>query len=165
MFPESNLPWWHSDRPWGFRFSTMDVAILVGGLFATILLWFSIDEFALIVPYLLANFFLFCNLFRVGGERSLFWAISFLINAACWPLTQNTWIHLGIQQFITGVLVVHCLLSKDYHGIGCARWNPDHFHDGAMTEGALTRRILNRFRCPKRFIEVLVGRRLDEFEK
>jgi hypothetical protein len=39
MLPEKNLPWWRHDRPWGFRFSAMDMFIFAGGALVTILLW------------------------------------------------------------------------------------------------------------------------------
>lgn len=45
----------------------MDAVIFAGGVLTTIVLWYDVDQFALLVPYLLGHFFLFCNTFRVGG--------------------------------------------------------------------------------------------------
>jgi hypothetical protein len=164
MFPDRNLPWWRHDRPWGFRFSTTDGLIFLGGVMVTVGLWFAIGAFALIVPYLLGHFFLFCNTFRVGGERSLIWAGSLLLNAYFWPQSQNIWIHLAIQLLITFALIIQCVLGKNYHGIACVRINPQRYRSGALSEGAFTRRVLIACRVPKPMIEQLIGRRLDEFD-
>jgi hypothetical protein len=163
MLPEQNLPWWRHDRPWGFRFSSMDAFIFAGGIITTIALWYFIGPFALLVPYLLGHFFLFCNTFRVGGERSLIWVGSFLANVYLWPQTQNLLIHLAVQAIITLALIVQCVLGKNYHGFACGLVNPNRYRVGAMSEGAFTRKVLLACRVPKPWIEALVGRRLDEF--
>ena len=163
MLPEKNLPWWRHDRPWGFRFSAMDVFIFAGGALVTILLWNFIGPFALLVPYVFGHFFLFCNTFRAGGERSLIWVGSFLVNVYFWPQSQNLMIHLSIQTAITLVLIVQCLFGRSYHGIACAKINPSHYREGAVSEGAFTRKVLLTCRVPRRIVEILVGRRLDEF--
>jgi len=163
MLPEQNLPWWRHDRPWGFRFSIMDLLIFTGGIVATVALWPIVGEFALIVPYLLGHFFLFCNTFRVGGERSLIWVFSFLINAYFWLQTQNMLLHLIIQTAVTAALITQCVLSKNYHGFACNRINPARYRAGALSEGAFTRKVLLACRVPKPLVEILIGRRLDEF--
>ena len=163
MLPEHNLPWWRHDRPWGFRFSAMDASIFAGGVVATMVLWYFVGPFSLVVPYLLGHFFLFCNTFRVGGERSLIWVGTFLANVYFWPQTQHLLVHLSIQAVITLILVVQCVLGRNYHGLACTQINPHRYRDGAMSEGAFTRRVLLAFRVPKPLVETLVGRRLDEF--
>lgn len=162
--PEKNIPWWRHDRPWGFRFSTMDMLIFSVGIFATIVLWNSWGPFALLVPYLLGHFFLFCNTFRVGGERTLIWVGTFLANACVWSRTANIEIPLIIQAVVTTMLIVQCVFGKNYHGIACAQINPQRYRLGAMSEGAFTRRVLLACHIPKPLIETLVGRRLDEFD-
>lgn len=164
MLPEQNLPWWRHDRPWGFRFSLMDGLIFVGGLITTMAIWSLIGPFALLIPYLLGHFFLFCNTFRVGGERSLIWIGSFLTNVYFWPQTQIIELHLAIQALITILLIAQCVLGKNYHGLACTLLNPSRYREGAMSEGAFTRRVLLACRVPKPLIESLVGRRLDEFK-
>lgn len=164
MFPERNLPWWRHDRPWGFRFSTMDAVIFAGGIAASVVLWRFIDFYALVIPFLLCHFFLFCNTFRLGGERDLIWTGTFLANMYCWQFSQNMVIHLIIQLLITTALIVQCVLGKNYHGFACTRINPERYRVGAMTEGAFTRRVLLACQLPKPLIEALTGRRLDEFE-
>ncbi len=72
MLPEQNLPWRRHDRPWGFRFSAMDAAIQIAGGMSALASWLFVGPFALVVPLLLGPFLLFCNVFRVGAERSFF---------------------------------------------------------------------------------------------
>lgn len=163
MLPEQNLPWWRHDRPWGFRFSSMDACIFAGGLITTAALWFVIGPFALMVPYLLGHFFLFCNTFRVGGERSLIWVGTFLANFYFWPQTQSIMIHLTVQAIITLAIIAQCVLGKNYHGFACTLINPLRYREGAMQEGAFTRNVLLACRVPRPWVETLVGRRLDEF--
>jgi len=163
MLPEQNLPWWRHDRPWGFRFSMMDLLIFTGGLFTTAGLWQFIGEFSLVVPYLLAHFFLFCNTFRIGGERSLIWVFSFLVNAYFWLQSQNFLIHISIQTLITAALITQCVFGKNYHGFACDRINPERYRAGALSEGAFTRQVLLACRVPKPLVEILIGRRLAEF--
>ena len=164
MFPETNLPWWRHDRPWGFRFSLLDVLIVTIGVVGTIAAWQFVGPFALFIPFLFFHFFLFCNTFRIGGERSLIWAFAFLANVYFWALTQSLVIHLVVQLLITTALVVQCMTSKNYHGLACERINPNGFRDGARTEGAMTRRVLLACRIPKPIIEIMTGRRLEEFD-
>lgn len=165
MLPELNLPWWRHDRPWGFRFSVMDVIIFAGGAVTTLGLWQVVGQFALMVPYLLGHFFLFCNTFRVGGERDLIWIGTFLINAYAWIQTDNLPLHLAIQAVVTLALIVQCVLGKNYHGIACAQINPKRYRDGAMLEGSLTRHVLVACCVPRPLIEALIGRRLNEFRR
>jgi len=162
--PEHNLPWWRHDRPWGFRFSTMDAGIFISGILSTIILWYFIGSFALLTPYLLGHFFLFCNTFRIGGERSLIWIGTFLANVYFWPQTRNLWLHLVIQTAITVILIVQCVLGKHYHGLACATVNPTRYRDGALSEGAFTRKVLLTCRVPKPLVEILIGRRLDDLK-
>lgn len=61
------------------------------------------------------------------------------------------------------MLIVQCLLGKNYHGLACAQINPRRYRDGAMSEGAFTRKVLLTCRVPRPLVEMLVGRRLDEF--
>jgi len=164
VIAEDNLPWWRHDRPWGFRFSWTDAAIFAFGIVATGIGWYHFDYLALFVPYLLAHFFLICNTFRIGGERSLIWVASFLACICIWTITLNLWLSLSLQEAVTLGLIWNCVASRNYHGIACERMNPNHFREGARSEGALTRRVLQACRLPTPVIEVLIGRKLNEFD-
>jgi len=164
MIPEINLPWWRSDRPWGFRFSWVDGTIVAAGLVVTMLAWPEFEQMTLAIPYLLGHFFLFCNPFRIGGERSLIWVVAFLMNVAVWMRHQNTAGMIIIQMVVTILLIAHCVMGKNDHGWLCERINPHRYRVGASSEGAFTRKVLLSIRLPKALIEVLVGRRLAEFD-
>lgn len=163
MLPESNLPWWRHDRPWGFRFSLQDAVIFIAGAVATFVGWHMLGTFSLFIPFLLGHFFLFCNTFRIGGERSLIWVAAFLLNVFWWGTTQLHVAHLVGQLAVTAILIANCVLGRNYHGFACQRINPTNFRSGANTEGQFTRRVLLACPVPKRVVELLVGRKLDEF--
>lgn len=164
MLPEKNLPWWKHDRPWGFRFSIQDAVIFVSGVMATALSWQQVGQFALFIPFLLCHFFLFCNTFRVGGERTLIWASVFIINVFLWAQTQSHLIHVATQVTVTSLLIANCVFGRNYHGFACEWINSQNYRNGALAEGAFTRRVLIACRVPRPLIELLVGRRLSEFD-
>lgn len=165
MLPEKNLPWWRHDRPWGFRFSAMDLAIMLTGVVATCACWTIVGPYALLIPFVLLHFFLFCNVFRVGGERSLIWVGTFLLNVFFSLPPRPLTIPIAIQLMITIALVAHCVCGKNYHGFACSVINPEGYRRGAMTEGAFTRRVLLKCGLPRPVIEKLTGRKLNEFDE
>lgn len=165
MLAAENLPWWRHNRPWGFRFSLMDAIIVVGGALLTFAAWPIFGVFSLCIPFLVFHFFLFCNTFRIGGERSLIWVASFLLNAFLWTYTQSTTLHVASQLLVTLLLIVNCVLGRNYHGLWCEWINPSGYRKGALTEGAFTRRVLIGCKVPRPLIELLIGRKLTEFDQ
>jgi hypothetical protein len=112
-------------RP-GFRISATDIVILgVGGIAAAVawqLVWWA--GFASV--FVLSQFFLFCNVFRVARAPELIWSASFLFVAVPtvltgipgWPLTIAT-------ALLSTIGVVVCEMRKpSYHGIGWQWINP-----------------------------------------
>jgi hypothetical protein len=165
MLSESNLPWWRHDRPWGFRFSAIDAVTFATGAVATVIAWLVVGPYSLLLPFVLLHFFLFCNTFRLGGERDLVWIGTLVVNACFWnPLTSPA-VHIMIQLAITAALIAHCVFGRNYHGIACERINPEGYRAGALTEGAFTRRVLLKLGVPRNVIEMLTGRKLQEFEQ
>lgn len=142
----------------------MDGIILGCGILLTAFTFPLLGWFVLLVPYLLVHFFLFCNTFRLGGERSLIWIALLFANIYIWAASLDFWIPFSLQLLVTLGLILHCVLGKHYHGLACAQINPNGFRAGAMKEGEFTRRILLACRVPRPIIERLIGRRLDEFE-
>lgn len=159
MLPEANLPWWRSDRPWGFRFSWIDALAFVVAGALTYAGWEYVGAYALVVPFLLAHFFLFCNTFRIGGKRELTWAGLFVVNALIWSWTNALLIHIVAQLALTLQLLIQSVRSPYYNGIGCTRINPDGYRNGAKAEGTFTWRVLQRCGLPPRLIEFLAGRK------
>jgi hypothetical protein len=113
-------------RP-GFRFSTLDffVLILVG--------WTGADSAAvnfwpgIAILFVLAHFFLFCNIIRMARSSELVWAALFLtastftilVGAPVWPLT------FGISFVATIALITLEARKPSYHGIYWRKLNPD----------------------------------------
>ena len=111
---------------------------------------------------MLGHFFLFCNTFRLGAQRSLLWIASFVGNVALWTLTHATWLHVASHLAVTLLPIVHCIRHPTYHGIACERFNPTGFRDGAMAEGAFTRGALAKLGVPKRLIFFSTGKKLHD---
>ncbi len=161
--PESNHPWWRPDRPWGFRFSAFDALIVVGGAAVTIAGAIYFPLLAILAPFTLGHFLLFCNTFRVGGERSLLWIAALFANVVCWGWARPEdlpWAAIVLTQLpVTALLIGQTVLGRNYHGIACERINPVGYRTGALSEGAFTRGVLRRLGVPARAIEALTGRK------
>lgn len=115
-------------RTHGFRFSLVDgIAIVVCGV-ATVFLWPTMGEFALLLPYVLGHFFLFCNIFRIQRRPELIWAGLFVANVViCLALIQTPFvIPLMAQLPVTAWLIVQEIRKPTYHGILAHRWNKHH---------------------------------------
>src|SRR5262249_16609096 len=143
----------------GFRFSAFDAFVLIVGLVATAIGVVYLPILAILVPFTLGHFLLFCNTFRVGGERSLLWIGALLVNVCLWAWLQPAdlpWAFIVLTQLpITAGLVVHTLLGRNYHGIACEWINPHRYKTGALSEGAFTIRVLQRLGVPTGTIEIL----------
>ncbi len=106
-------------RP-GFRLSALDVAVLVGGTAAALVVgarhvWLGI---ATATP--VGHFFLYCNVIRLPLRLELPWAGAFVLlvvlaeipAAIGWPLA------LAIAGLCTVVVVTLGLRLPSYHGVG-----------------------------------------------
>lgn len=113
-------------RTWGMRFSRTDAAALAVGACATAALWGASRDLALLVPFTLGHFFLFCNVFRVARKPELVWACVFLANYAGWSLAGRfSWLGVcGVQLPLTAFLLWRETRLPRYHGIFADRWNP-----------------------------------------
>src|SRR5262245_28648085 len=159
---QSNFPWWRPDRPWGFRFSVFDAFVVVTGAVVTVVGAVYLPLLVILTPFTLGHFLLFCNMFRVGGERSLLWIGAFFVNVWWWGWDMSedlNWVPIILTQLpVTALLIGHALLGRNYHGIACEWINPQGFRMGALSEGAFTCRVLRRLGVPARAIKVLTGR-------
>ena len=157
----ANPPWWRHDRPWGFRFSAFDGGVMLAGVTVIAMSYRPLPDLALLTGFTLGHFLLFCNTFRIGGERATLWTIGLFANAAGWVCTDHlTWARLmATQLVVTCVLIASCVWSRSYHGIACEYINPLGYHDGALGEGAFTRRVLKWIGAPTGAIELLTGRK------
>jgi hypothetical protein len=115
-----------SFRP-GFRFSAGDAAMLLA---AAAFAWWVYDRNGLwlvkVTAFVVGNFFLFCNVFRIGRSLELLWTVVFLILAAArlrmGALEWST-IYL-ISGGLTIALVLIEMRKPSYHGVGWNTINP-----------------------------------------
>lgn len=120
----------HEDHvPAGFRFSWTDAVVLLLGLPTTVTLWIWVETFALMVPFLLIHFLLFCNIFRVCRFFELIWSAFFVVNFCLWLAAEvwGVWIGfswlgvLALQTPITVLLIWLQVRAPEYHGIRIIR--------------------------------------------
>ncbi len=115
----------HTFAP-GFRLSTLDVGILIAGGAASLALA-SIDIWiGLAIAFVVAHFFLFCNVTRMSRQLELIWAAAFaalaiaaaVFGALSWPIA------LALSAILTVVLTIIEMRRPSYHGVGWPRLNP-----------------------------------------
>ena len=117
------------NRPFkpGVRFSKLDAVILLVGLYisadtAAVMPWYGIA-----IGFVIAHFFLFCNIVRMARASELAWAALFVALASStiltgvprWPVT------LAIAMAATVLLVALEMRKLSYHGILWRRINPN----------------------------------------
>ena len=113
----------------GFRLSLIDVIVIITVITLTILfkgnsiIPFFVNDFFHYLPlYILSNFFLFCNLFRVRNKYELFWCLSAIINTILFLFKYNDVNYFFItQSLITIVVIILEINNKNYHGIFAKR--------------------------------------------
>lgn len=111
----------------GFRFSKLDAVILVVGLYvaadtAAVMTWPGIA-----IGFVVAHFFLFCNLVRMDRSSELAWACLIVILAASTTLTgQPNWSLTFAITFVGATCLVFLEMRKpSYHGVFWQRINPN----------------------------------------
>jgi hypothetical protein len=111
----------------GFRISALDVAVLVvgactGAFVAIYAPWIGVS-----IGFVVAHFFLFCNVVRMARPLELTWAAIFValavgaqaLGVPNWPAA------LGASLAATSVLVGMTLRKPSYHGAFWRQVNPD----------------------------------------
>ena len=113
----------------GMRFSVVDAVTLIVGAGVTVWAWAFVPDLALVVPFLLMHFFLFCNVFRVSRRPELIWSgvfiVTFMFCSASsyvvnWPAI------CAIQLPLMAFLLWRETTKPWYHGIACRKWNANH---------------------------------------
>lgn len=110
----------------GFRFSKLDAILLIfGGILSA--------DTASVVPWLggamafvIAHFFLFCNVVRMERSRELAWAGLFV--AFAFSTSQTGWpswpITFALAFVVSALLVVLEMRKPSYHGVFWRQINP-----------------------------------------
>ncbi len=115
------------DRTHGFRLSGADIAVLIIGAAASAIGYYILGEVALFIPYVLAHFFLFCNVFRIRRRPEIIWAFAFLLNCCSWVAIGgvNVFGICASQLLVTLSIVLLEIRRPYYHGILADRLNPN----------------------------------------
>jgi hypothetical protein len=110
----------------GFRLSVVDVFVLVLGTAATIA--FSMFEWwwGFVPAFVLAHFFLFCNVVRMARRLELMWASVFVVLAGATVVfdTPGWLVTALVSLLVTAVVVIIEIRKPSYHGVGWRRINP-----------------------------------------
>ena len=110
----------------GVRLSSVDVVVLVIGMFATAVLALMTWWWGFVVGFVLVHFFLFCNIFRIGRSSELVWAAIF-VGCVAGTIVADTpgWIITALLSLLVTVAVVIVEMRKpSYHGLAWQRINP-----------------------------------------
>lgn len=111
----------------GFRISRTDSAVLVVGFLCAAFCWQISALASLLLLFVLANFFAFCNVLRMSRPSELTWAAGFLL-LSCSALRTGTpsWLLvLAIASTATIVLALLEMCKPSYHGVFWQRLNPE----------------------------------------
>lgn len=110
----------------GFRLSIIDVLVLVVGTAAIIFLSMYIWWWGFVPAFVLAHFFLFCNVMRMARPLELIWAVVFVGLAGATIATDSPgWLVTAVASLLVTVVVVIVEMRKpSYHGVGWQWINP-----------------------------------------
>lgn len=111
----------------GWRFSVVDGIVLVIGLVAVSALAVVVWWWGFVVGFVLAHFFLFCNVIRMARPLELIWAGVFVVLVgATITIDFPGWLLTASVSLLTTVLVVIVEMRKpSYHGLGWQWINPN----------------------------------------
>jgi hypothetical protein len=111
----------------GFRLSEMDVGILMLGVCAAVLLARLDERLGLASLFVLAHFFLFCNVLRMSRPLELIWAVLFVLLAgSTFTFDLPSWNYTLIAILVvTLILAIVQILQPSYHGVLWRKINPN----------------------------------------
>ena len=110
----------------GPRMSKLDGVVLILGAISTFALASVNGWIALAVAFVVAHFFLFCNVLRMSRRLELIWAAAFVALAIAamiygvlrWPIV------FAISAAVTLFVTILEIRSPGYHGIAWQSLNP-----------------------------------------
>jgi hypothetical protein len=111
----------------GFRLSVSDVCVLAFGVAIIIILSMYVWWWSFIPAFVLAHFFLFCNVLRAARPLELLWASVFILLAGSTiTLEVPGWfITVLVSLLMTAIVVTVEIRKPSYHGAGWQRLNPE----------------------------------------
>jgi hypothetical protein len=111
----------------GFRrLSLLDVFVLCAGSVGALAFGHVSWPIGFVIGFVVAHFFLFCNVFRLARKLELAWAALFITLVGCTILLEcPSWLTTTAVTLGATVAVVALEMRKpSYHGIGWRRINP-----------------------------------------
>ena len=110
----------------GFRFSLLDILILIIGFFATFILSIQLWWIGMVIGIVVSHFFLFCNVFRISRSPELIWAAVFTVLAGTTILTgfPGWTITVALSITLSSFLIWRESKKPGYHGICWKTLNP-----------------------------------------
>lgn len=116
-----------SKNKYGFRLSLVDLMLIFSACFLTYLYPPDLNHlgklenlFSYLILYLVFNFFLFCNVFRVRTKYELCWLSSATVNILLCLLYYENLIIFFVSQSLLTSIAIYCEIRSDtYHGIFC----------------------------------------------
>ena len=104
----------------------MDLGILMAGLVGASMVWTSNILWAWIILFVVAHFFMFCNIFRIPRRPELIWAATFIsLSFMTVVFKFPGWlITTGVSFGLAGILIRRSMSRPDYHGVAWQRINP-----------------------------------------
>ena len=111
----------------GFRLSEMDVGILMLGICSSVLLARLDERLGVALLFVLAHFFLFCNMLRMSRPLELIWAVLFVLLAgSTFTFGLPSWNYILIAILVvTLILAFIQILLPSYHGVLWRKINPN----------------------------------------
>lgn len=111
----------------GFRISRTDSAVLVVGVLSAACCWRISVLASLLLLFVLANFFAFCNIIRMSRPSELIWAVGFLLlSSSALRTGRPSWlVVVAVASAATIGLAWLEMRKPSYHGVCWQRLNPE----------------------------------------
>ena len=110
----------------GCRLSALDVCVLACGTIGSVVAWQMLWWVGFVIAFVVAHFFLFCNVFRMSRPLELVWAATFVALAGSTVMRESPgWLVTVVGSLNVTVAVIAIEMCRpSYHGIAWERLNP-----------------------------------------
>ena len=121
----------------GFRLSELDIGFLILGVCAAVLLARLDERLGMAILFVLAHFFLFCNVLRMSRPLELVWAAIFVLLAgSTFYFDLPPWNYtMTVMLVVTLMLAFVQMLQPSYHGVFWRKINPNLEQWWSVREG------------------------------
>ena len=111
----------------GFRISTLDITVIVAALLAAYWLAAEFTQLSTGILFVVAHFFLFCNVVRMSRIPELIWASHFvLLSIASIHYDYIAWHYTLLLSVVVTILLIALETRRSgYHGVFWKTLNPN----------------------------------------